>query len=225
METMREIPLSSMSVHPGHPRSDLGNLDALVADVAAHGVIEPVIVAPGTRWLSTGKCADCGLRRRRHGSGVVEQHESSGRPCPGSGEPAADDWVLLAGRRRAMAATMACLETVPAIVRADLRSDADRLSLIARENLHRLDLTPLEVARLFGALTAAGLTSTRISQRVRVPKAFVDRRLRLLDLPSGVWGALRRGRVGLAAAEEVVGLEANPRRRGWGVAERCDVRP
>lgn len=220
---MREIPLSSMTVHPGHPRSDLGNLDALAAEVAAHGVIEPVIVPPGTRWLSIGKCADCGLRQRRHGSGVFEQHVSSGRPCPGSGEPAADDWVLLAGRRRAMAATMAGLETVPAIVRADLKTDADQLTVIARENLHRLDLTPLEVATLFGALTAAGLTSTRISQWVRAPKAFVDRRLRLLDLPSEVQNALRRGRGSLSAGEADAGLEPTTRRRGRGVAERPSV--
>src|SRR5271169_167550 len=69
------------------------------------------------------------------------------RPIEGS----PDEYELIAGERRWRAATMAGLDTIPVLVQDEVN---DRLSLeqAVVENLHRMDLHPLEEAAAYQQL-------------------------------------------------------------------------
>lgn len=181
-------------------------MEALTADVRDNGLIEPLVVVPGSWGRHQGLCGDCGERVARDATGVLGVHVVDGRACPGWAEPAADDWLLLAGARRLAAARSAGLESVPCVTRFDLRSEQEQVALMMRENVHRRDLTVTEVAEAFEALRLLGWTSARQSQQLKVSKSVIDRRLRLLGLPRAVWRRLDRGLVGLQEVEESMGV-------------------
>lgn len=200
------LPLRSIKPHPHNPRFDLGDLTSLTADIRDNGLIEPLVVVPGTFGKQHGTCADCDQRVPRHTSGVLSEHITDGRPCPGGAEPAADDWYVVAGHRRRQAALDAGVHVVPCVTRFDLRTNADQVALMLRENGHRRDLTALEEAQGFHQLTLEGLTATRIAQQVKRSKKTVDRRLALMRLDERRRKQLMRGQITLEDAETLLSL-------------------
>lgn len=205
--TVREVPVASLVVHPMHPRRELGPLGPLTADIRDNGLIEPLIVVPGTFGKRSGTCGSCGVLTRRHSSGVIGDHIADGVVCGGTYEPAADEWIVLAGARRLAAARSASLATVPCIARFDLNSEPDRVAMMVRENAHRLDLPATELAEAFAAMVLFGWTATRISQQTKLAKKGVDRRLALLRLPVKTWRQLDRGALSLEDAESIAGVQ------------------
>lgn len=203
---LRNIPLRSIRPHPHNPRFDLGDITDLTEDVREHGLIEPLIVVPGSWGKSSGECADCGQVIARSPVGVLREHFTEDVPCPGGSEPAADDWYVVAGHRRREALLAAGLWDAPCVVRTDLRTTADQVALMLRENAHRRDLTALEEARGYQQLVLEGLTATRISQQTKMPKKRVDRRLALLTLPDGHQQRLKTGQMTLEDAEALLDL-------------------
>jgi len=203
----RVVPLRSIQPHPHNPRFDLGDLADLTADIRDNGLIEPLVVVPGTFGKRSGTCGDCGTTVPRHTSGVIGEHIADGALCPGSAEAAADDWFVIAGHRRREAALRAGLELVPCVTRFDLRSEAEQVALMMRENYHRRDLTPLEEATGYDLLRELGWTATRIAQQVKRSKKTIDRRLALKGLSDRAQRKLRQGLITLQDAEALVGLD------------------
>ncbi|MBO9555565.1 MAG: ParB N-terminal domain-containing protein [Cellulomonas sp.] len=185
---------------------DLGDLADLTADIRDNGLIEPLVVIPGSYGRGHGLCGDCDQDVPRHGSGVLAEHVVDGRPCAGGAEPAADDWYVVAGHRRRQASLDAGVHDVPCVTRYDLRTRADVIALMLRENSHRRDLTPLEEAQGFHQLTLEGLTATRIAQQVKRSKKTVDRRLALMGLDERARRKLARGQMTLGDAEAMLDL-------------------
>ena len=110
---------------------------------------------------------------------------------PVDGEP--EIFELIAGERRWRAATLAGLETVPVLVQVDVN---DRLSLeqAVVENLHRVDLHPLEEAAAYQQLIDEfDLTHEQVAQRVGKSRANVTNTLRLLQLGEAAQAALVNG--------------------------------
>ncbi len=110
---------------------------------------------------------------------------------PVDGEP--DTFELIAGERRWRAAALAGLETVPVLVQDDVN---DRLSLeqAVVENLHRVDLHPLEEAAAYQQLIDEfDLTHEQVAQRVGKSRANVTNTLRLLQLGEAAQAALVNG--------------------------------
>lgn len=202
---LRALPILSIRPHPLNPRFDLGPLEDLAADIAAHGLLEPVVVVPGSYGKPTGECIDCAQQVRRVGA-VLEEHLHDGVPCPGGSMPAGDEWYLLAGHRRYAAARMAGLEKLPAVARFDLTSRADVLMAMLRENLHRHDLSPMEEARAYEQLTFEGMTVTRIAKQTNRSPKTIERRLALTGLPEGAQRLLHKGQITLQDAEALVDL-------------------
>lgn len=202
---LRTLPLLSIRPHPLNPRFDLGPLTDLSADIAQNGLIEPVIVIPGSHGRSEGECIDCAQLVHKRGE-LLEEHLHNGVPCPGGSMPAGDEWYLLAGHRRHAATQMAGLERIPAVARFDLKTRSDVLMAMLRENLHRHDLSPMEEAKAYEQLTFEGMTTARIAQQTKRSKKTIDRRLALTALPEPAQRRLHQGQMTLQDAETLLDL-------------------
>lgn len=101
---------------------------------------------------------------------------------------------LVVGERRWRAARRAGLATVPAlIVETD---DKGALQRALVENLHRQDLGPLEEAAAYQQMIQeGGLTHEQLAEQVGLSRPAVTNAMRLLELPPGVQGLVREGRL------------------------------
>jgi ParB family transcriptional regulator, chromosome partitioning protein len=114
-------------------------------------------------------------------------------------------YELVAGERRLRAARLAGLATVPAIVRETDDTDALREALI--ENIHREDLSPLELAAAYQELLEElGTTQEEVAERLGCSRSQVANTIRLLSLPGDVQGLLAEGRLQAGHARALLGL-------------------
>lgn len=88
------------------------------------------------------------------------------------------DYIINYGERRYRAAGIAGLETIPALIHKSLDS-YDQVV----ENLHRADLTPMELALFIDARLKAGERKGDIAARLGHNSAFVTEHLALLEAP------------------------------------------
>ncbi len=116
-----------------------------------------------------------------------------------------EEYVLVAGERRLLAARLAGLERVPALLRE--ASDQQRLELALIENLQRADLAPLETAEAYRQLAEDfHLSHEEIAARVGKSRVAVTNTLRLLKLPPAVQQALADGRISEGHARALLAL-------------------
>jgi ParB family chromosome partitioning protein len=116
-------------------------------------------------------------------------------------------YQLVAGERRLRASAAAGLTRIPAIVR-DVH-DRNMLEYALIENIQRENLSPIEEAKAYQALTEkAGLTHDQISERVGKQRVSVTNSLRLLTLPPEVQDMVSRGTLSAGHARALLGLEA-----------------
>ncbi len=117
-----------------------------------------------------------------------------------------DHYELIAGERRWRAAALAKLEVVPVLLQDDVN---DRLSLeqAVVENLHRVDLHPLEEAAAYQQLVDEfSLTHDQVAQRVGKSRAYVTNTLRLLQLGEVAQGALANSQITAGHARALLGV-------------------
>jgi len=117
----------------------------------------------------------------------------------------ADQYILIAGERRLLAARQAGLERVPALVRE--ASDQERLELALIENVQRSDLGALEAAEAFRQLAEDfNLSHEEIAARVGKSRVAVTNTLRLLKLPADVRQSLADGTISEGHARALLAL-------------------
>ena len=93
-------------------------------------------------------------------------------------------YELIAGERRLRASKIAGLSEVPAVIRADIIENNERLELAMIENLERDDLNPIDRARAFKRLIEEfSMTHTEVAQRMSRSREYISNSLRLLTLP------------------------------------------
>lgn len=109
-----------------------------------------------------------------------------------------EDWEVIAGRRRLAAARMAEQETVPCVIR-DL-DDERAFDVTLAENLHRRELSWIEVALSYDRLRARGLQQREIAALVSKSESQVSQVLRLLTLPEEAQRLLHTRQITLKAA-------------------------
>ncbi len=98
---------------------------------------------------------------------------------------------LIAGERRLRAAKLAGLKHVPVVLRTT--TDKEKLELALIENIQREDLNCVEIALSYFQLAEDfRLTQEEIAKRVGRDRASVSNHLRLLKLPEGILGDLRK---------------------------------
>jgi ParB family chromosome partitioning protein len=118
---------------------------------------------------------------------------------------AGDRYELVAGERRMRAAIAAGLPTVPAIVRAT--EDADLLKEALVENIHRVQLNPLEEAAAYQQLLEDfGVTQEELASRLGRSRPVISNTIRLLTLPPGVQRRIAAGVITSGHAKALLSL-------------------
>lgn len=116
-----------------------------------------------------------------------------------------DRYELVAGERRLRAARKAGLQRVPAIVR-DTDDDA-LLKEALVENIHRVQLNPLEEAAAYQQLLEDfGVTQEELARRLGKSRPTISNALRLLMLPPGVQRKVASGVLSAGHAKAVLAL-------------------
>ena len=115
-------------------------------------------------------------------------------------------YELVAGERRLRAAKLAGMATVPVLVRHT--DDADLLKEALVENIHRVQLNPLEEAAAYQQLLEEfGVTQEELAARLGRSRPAISNTIRLLQLPAAVQ---RRVAAGILSAGHAKALLAIP---------------
>jgi len=141
--------------------------------------------------------------------------------------PAGDQYQLVAGERRFLAAQEAGFNSIPAIVRP--LTDRESLLIALIENVQRENLNPVDEARAYYRLAAEyGLPHEEIAKRVGKDRSTVSNIIRFNNLPPEVLTLMEAGRLSaghgrallsLAAAKQQVDLANTAVSNDWSVRE------
>ncbi len=115
-------------------------------------------------------------------------------------------YELIAGERRWRAAKMAQLATVPVVVRHT--DDTDLLKEALVENIHRVQLNPLEEAAAYEQLLEEfGVTQEELATRLGRSRPSISNTLRLLHLPPPVQRRVAAGVLSAGHAKALLALD------------------
>ncbi|HHX85169.1 MAG TPA: ParB/RepB/Spo0J family partition protein [Actinomycetales bacterium] len=116
-------------------------------------------------------------------------------------------YQLIMGERRWRASQRAELETIPAIVRQTEDEDLLRDALL--ENIHRVQLNPLEEAAAYQQLLDEfEVTQSELAARIGRSRPAITNSIRLLQLPTAVQRRVAAGVLSAGHARALLGLEA-----------------
>lgn len=114
-------------------------------------------------------------------------------------------YELISGERRFRAAQLVSLEAIPVYVRQTSDFISAQASLI--ENIQRVDLNPLEIAKsLKRLMTDFGFNQEHLAQRIGKKRSTVANYLRLLTLPISIQDSLAKGCITMGHAKAILGL-------------------
>ena len=121
-------------------------------------------------------------------------------------EASPGSYELVMGERRWRATQRAGLKTIPAIVRRT--GDDTMLRDALLENIHRVQLNPLEEAAAYEQLLAEfGVTQTELADRIGRSRPVVTNMIRLLKLPVPVQRRVAAGVLSAGHARALLGLD------------------
>jgi ParB family chromosome partitioning protein len=190
-------------------RKALGRgLDALIPGSGATATVEPPI---GVREIPISKIAPNPYQPRSRFDDEAIRELAASIKSSGVLQPILvrrhmdDGYQLVAGERRLRAASLAGLESIPAVLKEF--DDRKMLEVALIENVQREDLNPIEEARAYQALAEnAELTHDQISERVGKQRTSITNALRLLLLPPEVQDMVSRGTLTAGHARAILGL-------------------
>ncbi|BBZ25202.1 ParB/RepB/Spo0J family partition protein [Mycolicibacter hiberniae] len=120
--------------------------------------------------------------------------------------PGSSRYQLVMGERRWRASQQAGLETIPAIVRETEDDNLLRDALL--ENIHRVQLNPLEEAAAYQQLLDEfGVTHDELATRIGRSRPLVTNMIRLLRLPIAVQRRVAAGVLSAGHARALLSLE------------------
>lgn len=179
LKTALSAPLASFAQDPRNHRSrkEDADLPELAARMQRFGQLQPVLVVSAT------------LYRERFPDVEIS---------------AEVDYVIIAGNRRYAAAVMAGLTALYFLLNDALLDVDDYREAALDENLRRLDLTCIEIARTIGEWVAENTEETQqaLAKRLNRSQPWVSQHLKLLTLPDVVqdWLDVRRAPLAQARA-------------------------
>lgn len=143
---------------------------------------------------------------------LAESIKANGVVQPILVRPFKGGYQLIAGERRFRAAKLASLQKIPALIRIASDEQLHEWSLV--ENIHRVDLNPIERAKAYrDYLNAFSLTQTEASQRLGEDRSVVANYLRLLDLPQEIRQMLIESKLSMGHARAILALPTDELRR------------
>ena len=121
--------------------------------------------------------------------------------------PAKDGYELIMGERRWRASSKAGLKHIPAIVRET--SDEDMLRDALLENIHRVQLNPLEEGAAYQQLLDEfGVTQEELADRLGRSRPTITNTIRLLNLPVPVQRRVAAGVLSAGHARALLAVKA-----------------
>ena len=143
---------------------------------------------------------------------LAESIRANGVVQPIIVRPITDGYQLIAGERRLRAAKLASLEKIPALIRQASDEQLHEWSLV--ENIHRVDLNPIERARAYrDYVNAFSLTQAEAAERLGEDRSVVANHLRLLDLPQEIKQMLAESKLSMGHARAILALPTDELRR------------
>ena len=125
------------------------------------------------------------------------------------GAPGAPRYQLVMGERRWRAAQEAGLAAIPAIVRETADDSMLRDALL--ENIHRVQLNPLEEAAAYQQLLDEfGVTHDELAARIGRSRPVITNMIRLMRLPIAVQRRVAAGVLSAGHARALLALEGGP---------------
>lgn len=122
-------------------------------------------------------------------------------------EADAGQYEIIMGERRWRAAAKAGVKTIPAIIRETADDNMLRDALL--ENIHRVQLNPLEEAAAYEQLLKEfGVTQNELADRLGRSRPVITNMLRLLQLPVAVQRKVAAGVLSAGHARALLGLKA-----------------
>ena len=117
-----------------------------------------------------------------------------------------EGFELIMGERRWRASSKAGLKHIPAIVRET--SDEDMLRDALLENIHRVQLNPLEEAAAYQQLLDEfGVTQEQLADKLGRSRPVITNAIRLLNLPVGVQRRVAAGVLSAGHARAILGVK------------------
>lgn len=114
-------------------------------------------------------------------------------------------YELISGERRYRACQLAGLTTIPVIIRTSSELMSAQQALV--ENIQRVDLNPLEIAKALKALMDDfGLSQEQLAHRVGKNRSTVANYLRLLVLPRGIQESIDMGKITMGHAKAILSM-------------------
>ncbi len=143
---------------------------------------------------------------------LTESIKANGIIQPIIVRPIGTGFQLIAGERRLRAAELANLTSVPALVRRASDEQLQEWALV--ENIHRVDLNPIERAKAYHEyISTFSLTQAEAAERLGEGRSVVANYIRLLDLPSEIKQMLADGQLSMGHARAILALPTDEHRR------------
>lgn len=116
-----------------------------------------------------------------------------------------DDYYIIAGERRYLAAKIAGLDKIPSIIKDYNEQQFMIISLV--ENIQRDDLTPLEKAYSFKTIVEKlNITHNELAQKLSIDRSNISNHIRLLRLPEVIKEALNRSLISMGHCRALLAL-------------------
>lgn len=120
--------------------------------------------------------------------------------------PESDTYELISGERRFRAAQLAGLMAIPVYIRKTSYSVSAQAALI--ENIQRVDLNPLEIAKALKRLmNEFGFTQDHLAQQLGKKRSTIANYLRLLTLPQGIQEGVAKDCISMGHAKAILALD------------------
>jgi len=145
-------------------------------------------------------------------SELTESIRANGIIQPIIVRPIGTGFQLIAGERRLRAAELASMKSVPALVRRASDEQLQEWALV--ENIHRVDLNPIERAKAYHEyISTFTLTQAEAAERLGEGRSVIANHIRLLDLPPEIKQMLANGQLSMGHARAILALPTDELRR------------